>query len=244
MREFIIFSDGACSGNPGPGGWASIVAEVDQHVEELGGSSPATTNNRMEIEASLSALEWVRERVGDDKINIRLYSDSKYVVEGGSQWIFGWQKKGWKTSQGDEVKNLDLWQRLWSVLQELRRNGRIHWEYVAAHSGIEANERCDQVAVAFSQGESPFLYSGDFSEYSISLSVPEKKPSESKSKDKSVASKPYYLSLIHGKVYRDETWPQCQGRVQGAPGARYKKVKSSSEEELILKQWGFSGKSS
>ena len=107
-RFIIVFTDGAASGNPGPGGWGVIVVTPDGQVTELGGGAPHTTNNRMELSGAIAALE----EVADHPDPVAIYTDSTYVIQGITQWIWGWRKRGWKTAQGSDVLNRDLWERL------------------------------------------------------------------------------------------------------------------------------------
>ncbi|MEB3338928.1 MAG: ribonuclease HI [Leptolyngbyaceae bacterium] len=144
-----IYTDGACSGNPGPGGWGVVAYFTDGSVHELGGAAADTTNNRMEMQAAIAALQFL-EASGQTE-PITLYTDSEYVKNGTTKWVAGWKKKGWKTAQGKPVLNQDLWQ----VLDQInsRFNSRqLQWEYVRGHAGNEGNERCDAIARAFSLG--------------------------------------------------------------------------------------------
>lgn len=144
-----IYTDGACSGNPGPGGWGVVVYFNDGSRHELGGADRQTTNNRMELQAAIAALNFLTEHSTDA---IELYTDSEYVRKGITEWITGWKKKGWKTSTGKEVVNKDLWQEL-----DLLNSKQVQWRYVRAHAGNEGNERCDAIARAFSLGKHPQL---------------------------------------------------------------------------------------
>jgi ribonuclease HI len=145
-----IYTDGACSGNPGPGGWGVAVYWNNGQVHELGGAESATTNNRMELQAAIAALEFAAQLEQPDPIPV--YTDSEYVKNGITKWIHGWKKKGWKTAAGKPVLNQDLWQ----ALDRLNSN-RVTWRYVRGHAGNEGNERCDAIARAFSQGQVPNL---------------------------------------------------------------------------------------
>ncbi len=138
-----IYTDGACSGNPGPGGWGTVVYFEGGGVQELGDRSPATTNNRMEMQAAISGLEYYI--ASGQKEGILLYTDSEYVKNGITKWISGWKKKGWKTAAGKDVLNKDLWEKL----DELH-SSKVEWRYVKGHSGDEGNERCDVIARSFS----------------------------------------------------------------------------------------------
>jgi ribonuclease HI len=145
-----IYTDGACSGNPGPGGWGTVVYFTDGSVHEIGGGDTKTTNNRMEMQAAVEALKYLKESGQTDPIE--LYTDSEYVKNGITQWIKGWKKKGWKTSTGKPVLNPDLWQQL-----DALNSSQVHWRYVRGHSGDVGNDRCDTIARAFSLGNSPNL---------------------------------------------------------------------------------------
>ena len=138
-------TDGACSGNPGPGGWGGLIIFDDKSELEIGGSEQNTTNNRMELTAAIKTLE--KLKTYKLKENFKLRTDSKYVIEGYTRWIINWKKNGWKTSAGKSVQNLDLWQKI----DELRINGLI-MEYVKGHSGDKQNDRVDKIATNYSKG--------------------------------------------------------------------------------------------
>ncbi|MEM7797506.1 MAG: ribonuclease HI, partial [Cyanobacteria bacterium P01_C01_bin.118] len=146
-----IYTDGACSGNPGPGGWGTVVYFKDGSVHELGGYEPGTTNNRMEMQAAISALQFLQQH--DYDTNIELNTDSKYLIQGITQWMRGWKRKGWKTAAGKAVLNKDLWLTLDDLTQSLKseQSVDIDWKYVKGHAGNVGNERCDEIAVAFSR---------------------------------------------------------------------------------------------
>ncbi len=138
-------SDGACSGNPGPGGWGGLIIFEDNSELEIGGSEQNTTNNRMELTAAIKTLE--KLKTYKLKENFKLRTDSKYVIEGYTKWIINWKRNGWKTSSGKPVQNLDLWQKI----DQLRINGLI-MEYVKGHSGDKQNDRVDKIATNYSKG--------------------------------------------------------------------------------------------
>jgi ribonuclease HI len=142
-RRVEIFTDGACSGNPGPGGWGAILRWGDQ-VKELSGGEPVTTNNRMELMAAISALEALKR-----PSQVDLHTDSQYVKNGILTWIHGWKRNGWKTADRKPVKNADLWQRL----DDLRALHEVTWHWVKGHAGHPENERADELA---RQGMAPF----------------------------------------------------------------------------------------
>ena len=131
-----IYTDGACKGNPGPGGWGALL-QFDGREKELCGGEPATTNNRMELTAVIRALEALRRRC-----EIDLYTDSQYVQKGISEWIVSWKRRGWKTADKKPVKNVDLWLEL----DRLAGGHDIRWHWVRGHAGHAENERADQLA--------------------------------------------------------------------------------------------------
>jgi ribonuclease HI len=133
----IVHTDGACSGNPGPGGWGAILS-YGEHEKELSGGEPHTTNNRMELMAAIAALEALKK-----SSTVELHTDSQYVHHGISQWIHAWKRNGWKTADRKPVKNVDLWKRLDAALA----NHDVRWHWVKGHAGHELNERADRLAV-------------------------------------------------------------------------------------------------
>jgi len=136
MDEVEIFTDGACSGNPGPGGWGAILRARGQERELCGGEA-RTTNNRMELTAVIRALEALKRPV-----RVRVHTDSQYVQKGISEWIHSWKKRGWKTADRQPVKNVDLWQEL----DRLAAQHEIEWNWVKGHAGHAENERADELA--------------------------------------------------------------------------------------------------
>ncbi|HEY4447948.1 MAG TPA: ribonuclease HI [Steroidobacteraceae bacterium] len=131
-----IYTDGACRGNPGPGGWAALL-RIGEHEREISGAEALTTNNRMELTAVIRALEALNRPV-----EARLYTDSEYVRRGVTEWLPAWKARGWRTAQRKPVKNQDLWQQL----DERRLPHRIEWHWVPAHAGVSDNERVDRLA--------------------------------------------------------------------------------------------------
>ena len=146
--------DGACSGNPGPGGWGALLRFSDGSVHELGGAEGATTNNRMELTAALALLRELRELPRDPGLVIR--TDSRYLIDGLQKWLPGWKRKGWRTASGGAVLNRDLWEQL-----DGSRIRGLELQHVRGHSGDPDNDRCDAIAVAFSRGQSPQLEVGE-----------------------------------------------------------------------------------
>jgi ribonuclease HI len=137
VKHIEIYADGACRGNPGPGGWAALLISGD-HRKEISGSEKLTTNNRMELLAAISALEALRK----PRTTARVYTDSQYVIKGISEWVASWKQRGWKTADKKPVKNQDLWERL----DKLAEQHNLEWHWVRGHSGVEGNERVDQLA--------------------------------------------------------------------------------------------------
>jgi ribonuclease HI len=157
---FVVYIDGASSGNPGAGGWGAIVLTDEQKVIELGGHAAHATNNQMELLAAREALSCI-ERERGTGFPVQVHSDSKYVVQGMTTWTFSWKKKGWMTSQGTPVAN----QELWCEILRLASLFRVSWKHVRAHCGIVGNERADQIAVSFSKNRKLGLYQGPLSGY-------------------------------------------------------------------------------
>jgi len=143
MKHVDVFTDGACSGNPGPGGWGAILRYGDVEKELFGGEAE-TTNNRMELMAAISALQALKV-----PCEIDLYTDSAYVKDGITKWIFGWKKNGWKTADKKPVKNVELWQ----ALEEAQHKHRVTLHWVKGHAGHAENERADELA---RKGMEPF----------------------------------------------------------------------------------------
>ena len=136
MSEVVIYTDGACKGNPGPGGWGAWL-KSGEHEKELWGGEPKTTNNRMELTAVIEALASLKHRC-----TVTIYTDSEYVKNGITTWIHGWKARGWLTADKKPVKNVELWQRLESLAHE----HQVTWRWVRGHVGDPGNERADQLA--------------------------------------------------------------------------------------------------
>jgi ribonuclease HI len=242
LQPIVIYTDGACSGNPGPGGWGSIVALPDGSVRELGGGSEETTNNRMEMVAAIRALA-VLDSVADSPIV--LYTDSVYLIRGITQWIWGWRSRGWKNAEGKDVANRDLWEELSRQVARIKP-ATVQWKYVRGHSGFAGNERCDEIAVSYSTGKPERLYVGSRDGYFIDLNevpdeeqLPEpRKSSAGNGSSKTTTGPVSYLSYHNGVVQRHSTWTECERRVKGQSNARFKKAKSAQEEREILDSWG------
>ena len=238
LKSHLVYCDGACTGNPGPGGWGAIWVQPTGEVLELGAGDPDTTNNRMEMMAAIRALESIALTQGDTIV----FTDSTYLIRGITQWVWGWRQRDWKTAEGKAVANQDLWERLIVVTARRRPHGQIDWRYVRGHTGVPGNERVDAIAVAFTKGQWIELYRGPLVGYTVPVydlpddqSLPEARPKEAKKVAYS------YLSVVEGVLARHKTWAECERRVKGRSGARFKKALSAEDETSILAAWGVKG---
>lgn len=136
MKKVVIHSDGGCHGNPGPGGWGAVL-EHGQHKRELSGGVPATTNNRMELQAAIEALNALKE-----PCEVEFHTDSEYVKNGVNSWLWNWKRNGWRTKSKKPVKNADLWRALDAAVAK----HKVKWHWLKGHAGHAGNERCDQLA--------------------------------------------------------------------------------------------------
>ena len=235
----VVFTDGAAKGNPGPGGWGVVIVTPDGVVTELGGrAAGTTTNNKMELTGAIEALT----ELGGVPGALAIYTDSTYVIQGIRGWIHGWRKRGWKTATGGEVLNRDLWEEL-DRLVAARGRGGIEWHYARGHAGIPGNERVDEIADGLAQGREVTLYRGPLVGYPLPIldlpsdtAVPARTSSAG---GRGTPAKPYsYLSVVDGQLARHATWAECERRVKGRPGARFKKAMSQGDEAAILRDWG------
>jgi len=236
-QPIIVFTDGATKGNPGPGGWGAVLVTPDGQVTELGGHSPHTTNNKMELTGAIRALEYLRQVDG----SLAVYTDSTYVIRGIREWIWAWRRRGWKTADGSDVQNRDLWEEMYALVAS-RGKGGIEWHYVRGHVGTPGNERVDQIADALARRAHVDLYTGDLSGYGLAVldlpsdtSVPTRTQGAPR-RDKAAAHS--YLSVVDGTPMRHATWADCERRVKGRSGARFKKAVDPADEAAILRSWG------
>ncbi|MGH7805045.1 MAG: RNase H family protein [Candidatus Binatia bacterium] len=236
-HPIVAFTDGAAKGNPGPGGWGAVFVTPDGHVTELGGGAAHATNNQMELTGPIELLAHLRRR--PEKVAI--HTDSTYVIRGIREWIWAWRKRGWKTADGKDVLNRDLWERL-GALVAARGSKGIEWHYVRGHCGIPGNERVDEIANGFALRQPPELYDGPLLRYPLPIldlpedtRVPERDPSASRKRKVAAYS---YLSVVDGKPMRHLTWGECERRVKGRSGARFKKAADPADEREILRSWG------
>lgn len=234
----ITFTDGAAKGNPGPGGWGAVIVTPDRHVVELGGGAPHTTNNRMELSGAIAALRHASNLSG----RVATYTDSTYVIQGITQWVWGWRRRGWKTAQGTDVLNRDLWEELFDIVAA-RARGEVDWHWVRGHVGTPGNERADTISVAFAMQQDVDLYDGPLDGYPLPIlqlpddtALPRRSAGSGSSTPKAAAHS--YLSLVDGVPMRHRTWAECEARVKGRPGVRFKKSASADDESAILRSWG------
>ena len=236
--RIVVFCDGAAKGNPGPGGWGVVIATAEGHVTELGGAAEHTTNNKMELTAAIHALTATR----DAGQAVDVHTDSTYVIKGITEWIWGWRRRGWKTAEGTDVLNRDLWMEL-DRLASARGKEGIAWHYVRGHAGIPGNERVDAIADGLARGEPVALYRGPLEDYGVAIfdrpedtTVPKRRRASAGGRA-SAGSAYSYLSLVDGTPMRHATWAECERRVKGQPGARFKKAISADDESAILRSW-------
>jgi len=220
------YTDGACRGNPGPGGWGVRILYPDGLVRELGGREAATTNNRMELQGAIQALQLLRT-----SSQVTLYTDSRYVIDGVTKWLHAWRRRGWVTATNTPVKNQDLWMRL---AQE--NHPGVRWRHVYGHSGDPNNERVDTIARAWADGMPLALFCGQagapedpvgstWAAPTLSVST-----SSTRGSRGSRGSGPVrYISLVRGTVAIDTQWAACEARVRGVPGAHYRKIRTREE---------------
>lgn len=239
MKEnLIVFTDGACSGNPGPGGWgAVIVYPGGKRIKELGGQGELVTNNQMELMGIIKGLAFIQ----DEKAPVIVYTDSVYAIRGITQWIFGWMKRGWKTAEGEDVLNKDLWRTLKTIVDKIGAKN-IQWRWLKGHSNTPGNDRVDEISVKMTQRKWIDLYDGPLSGYGIAIyDLPEQRPLPEIKNQEPKPPAFSYLSMVGGKVRRHKNWASCERYTKGQSGAKFKKALSATDEPEILKAWGASG---
>lgn len=233
-KSLVAFTDGSSLGNPGPGGWGAVlVSPRMEEIIELGGMKPQTTNNEMELTALVAVLTYAVNNTEP----LHIFTDSQYAINGITKWINGWRQNGWKTKNGDPVKNMFYFKTMDELINE-RGINTVHFHHVKAHVGIPGNERVDDIARWFAEGQDVALYRGNMQDYDIkdilSFEYNEQEDKKRSSKGKSAYS---YLSLIDGELQKHKTWAECEARVSGKK-ARFKKALSAEHEQEILEEWG------
>jgi ribonuclease HI len=203
-------------------------------ILEKGGYKEYTTNNEMELRAVVEALKEIVHK----NTPVEIYTDSKYVVEGAKGWVFGWAKNGWKTKAGSNVLNKELWQELLPLLGKVE----IDWHKVPGHVGIAGNERADVIASVFAEKGTFELYAGSLIEYGFDIhdtSYDESKAKERSDARKRQTQKAYsYVSAAGGVVKIHQTWTECEARVKGKKGTRFKKSLDAQNEKEIVREFG------
>ncbi len=243
-NEVIIYTDGSSLGNPGPGGWGSVVLFPDEKVIELGGREKESTNNRMEMTAALEALKEISKRKSTAR-KIILHTDSSYLLNGITVWVYAWQKNNWLTKTKEPVLNKDLWEELFKLDFSLKTKYEVLWEKISGHSGVHLNERCDVIATSFAGNNTTILFRGNLKDYEklfgkipTNHAVGTVSGVAKKAKSKNAGKVAFaYISAVEGKVHSDKTWAECEKRVKGKSGAKYKKVFSKEEESDLVAEW-------
>jgi ribonuclease HI len=236
-KSHLIFADGSSLGNPGPSGWGAIVVVNNRIVRELGGGKKHSTNNEMELTAVLQSLMDLEHEPGD----VHIYTDSAYVVNGATKWIFGWMKRGWVTTAKTPVENQLFWKKIIGHLKKREEHGKVRWHHVPGHSGVAGNERADAIATAFAAGETPELFDGVLSKYAVDVLNIDIDPNihEARVREKKRSRmKAYsYVSKVGEEVMVHASWGECELRVRGTRGALFKKVSTPDEERKLVREW-------
>ncbi len=237
-NKLMIFTDGASLGNPGPGGYGAVlVFPVLDEVVELGGNKPSTTNNEMELSAVIAAFS----HSITSSSHVHIHTDSSYVINGITKWVYGWEKNDWMTSQKEPVSHKELWQTLVSLVRERERATSVSWHHVPGHSGVNGNERADAIASAFAAGDNPKLFRGRLSMYDqkdiLDTSYDEEEFAKRQAtKDRAKLKAHSYLSMVDGVIDKHPTWAECERRVKGKK-AKFRKAVSAEEEKEIIEEW-------
>ncbi|PSO45051.1 MAG: hypothetical protein BRC25_03255, partial [Parcubacteria group bacterium SW_6_46_9] len=193
--------------------------DQDGYVKEIGGPIEAGTNNEAELTAAINVLQFAQT---NNAVSVTIYTDSLYLIDGATGWVYGWQKNGWKTQSGDSVKNQDLWKQI----ADLQTDLSVNFEKVSGHAGVPANERADDIATDFAKRLDPDLYAGTAGGYGVSLQP----------QTKEIPDGPVYLSCVDGVVKQHASWAECQKRVDGQD-AQYRKVQTKQQKQEVLDEW-------
>ena len=234
----VVFTDGASRGNPGPGGWGfALIDTQSEAVFEGAGFNSKTTNNNMELTAVVEALKFAHSKQIE---KLTLYTDSAYVAQGMTIWIFGWIKNGWKTKTKTDVLNADEWKECASLLKKVK----VTVHRVSGHAGVPVNERVDKLATLAADTKKHFSKRYSFADYVkhvedfllVPTDIRPAKPSKDSAQKKVAYS---YVSMVDGKIMTHKTWDETKARVHGKK-AKYKKAFSADEEKSIMNE--FQGK--
>lgn len=236
-QKITIFTDGSSLGNPGPGGFGAVILfQPENKVQEIGEYEEQTTNNRMELTAAIEALLAIENKSGD----VIIHSDSSYLLNGITKWIHGWEANGWQTKTKEEVLNRDLWERLALLARARKSQGKLDWHKVKGHSDVLGNQRADAIATGFAEQLDVEFLHGSLADYEKTLGgslllIPEYKSSGKSSKKTGPGYS--YLSLINGKIEKYQTWAECEKKVKGVKGVKFKKSLSATDEAKIIQEW-------
>lgn len=233
-ERLIIYTDGSSLGNPGPGGYGVVIVSPKlEEVIELGGAKPHTTNNEMEMTAVVAALSYS----AINTMPITLYTDSKFVINGITKWVYGWQKNGWQTASKQPVTHRAIWEQMLSLVTARGEQGKVTWQYVPGHQGVPGNERVDDIARGLAEGQDIKLYRGNLPGYGLDILTEPTAQKDTNGMSVTESGYPKYLSLIDGQLEKHATWKECESRVKGK-SAKFKKVKNAAEEKTTLSGWG------
>lgn len=237
-EKILIFADGSSLGNPGKGGWG-VVLVCSSKVVELGGGERYTTNNRMELTAVIEALVFTNKLKNQSTKKLTIHTDSRYVINGITKWIKRWETSGWIGTNKKEVLNKNLWMKL----SKLAKGKNIEWKHVYGHVGIAGNERADFLATMCAKEQKwkkEKFFDGPLAKYPFNVldTTASKKHVPSKNKSSSGKVAYSYLSLVGGELVRHKAWAECEKRVKGVSGAKFKKSTSEANEKEIMREWG------
>lgn len=244
-NSIIVYTDGSSLGNPGSGGYGCVLVFLESDkVVELGGHAHDTTNNKMELTAIITTLEYLKKNHVSPDAKIVIHTDSSYAINGITKWVFGWQKNNWITSTKAPVLNSDLWKQLIPLTGYFKN---LKFDHVRGHAGIWGNERCDMIATSFASNKKIDLFHGELLAYDprvLSKDFSESKHTtknhitvSQKSKSTKTSGKAYsYVALVNGKIQTFSDWESCKAVVHGR-SAKYKKVLSKQDEEALIQEW-------
>ena len=232
-NKILLYTDGASKGNPGSGGWGALTVLPDGQVAEYGAGSPQATNNQMELTAVIEGIRSLAKVKGD----LLILTDSSYVIQGIQKWVKRWQSNNWRTVSGQPVSNQALWQELVGLTERRKTMGLLEWQHVYGHVGIPGNEKVDSIADAYAKKQNPDLFIGRLEDYGIDPYKVEAPPQQTEKKSRSKKQAYSYLSLVNGEFQKHKTWKECEARVKGRTGAKFKKALSPEDEFEIMKVW-------
>jgi len=232
--QVTLFTDGAARDNPGPGGWGAVILFGESRIVERGGYEAKTTNNRMELTAVLEALAFASgEQRTQNGQSFILYTDSRYVIKGATEWLEGWKARDWQTLKKEPVEHSALWHKLDELLQTVS----VEWRHIHGHSGSQGNERADAIATQFADSQTADLFDGPRSDYPIAVEDVSYDATTRQQKKRRGGKAYSYVSAVDGVVETHATWRDTERRVKGVSGARYKKALSPDDEQAIIDEF-------